>query len=594
MKKLRTRYFSASSREAAEDKAAEYFGHEKNRIIFEVVKDGAEDNDWQIFAFAGTAGELSNMDAGYGLFYEQDGVYLEFYKERGDGALLDVSGPVTYLSKKNISGLEDMAMRSVASKRAGRAKIAPAQAERFIGEDISVNFSADEMDAFAKLVEPEPGGADITLEAAKQKAEASGVVFGLDEKALDELIKAKDYGKERVIAAGALPVDGENGSLTYHFRTDERTARPMEMESGKVDYKQLDLFEPVGEGQILVTRALATEGTPGTTVKGKALKQKPGKDVVFPKGKNVDINEEKTEMRAKSSGLVELIGSSVNVSNIYKIDGDVGPAVGNIDFDGSVQVSGNVLAGHVIKASGGVSIGGVVEASEIVAGGSVEVKRGMQGMDKGNITAGGAISILYIERGKAVAGGSITVDASIHSTLEAGKSLYAKGKRGSIIGGRAAAGGDIEANSIGSVSHAQTEVEVGAMPNKRARMTFLENDKERIDGEMVKLDQLDAYLEKAKDKLDVATYDKLYRSGVENRRANTELLDEYLAEMALLKRELDEATNGKVHVFETTYPGTRITIATESYKVNDEIEFSTFKFREGQITYTACEAKKGG
>ena len=591
--KSRARYFSAENREAAEGKAAVYFDRGKSGIIFEVAKEGSEDSDWLMFAFSGTAEALSDLKAGYGLYYEEDGVYLELYKERGSGSALDISGPASYISKKNLNGLDEMALRTLAQKREGRTKIAPAQAEFFLGEDISVTIAGDESEAKAKLLPPEEGGAPLQLEEAVQKIVQAGVTHGLNAEALKEMLDSRQYNVERIIAVSTPPEDGVDGVLTYHFQTDEKTARPKEIEGGKVDYKQLDLYEPVGAGQVLVTRTLATEGTPGTTVKGRELKQKRGKDVGFPKGKNVEIDEDKTTMTAKTSGLVERVGGSINVSNIYKVDGDVGPAVGNIDFDGSVQISGNVISGHVIRATGGIFIGGVVEASEIHAGGNVEVKRGMQGMDKGNITAEGSISILYIERGKAVAGGSITVDASIHSVLEAGESLYAKGKRGSIIGGHAAAAGEIVATSLGSVSHAQTDIEVGAMPKKRARYSFLEKEIEKLNGEITKLDQQDAYLEKTKEKLDLETWDKLHRSLAESRRSNEDQLEDYTGEMTDLKRELEEATNGKVHVFETVYPGVKITIASDSYKVNDDVEYATFKFREGQVTYTACEMKKG-
>ncbi|MDR0490923.1 MAG: FapA family protein [Oscillospiraceae bacterium] len=461
-----------------------------------------------------------------------------------------------------------------------------------VNEDIEISISRDESEAVAQLIAPKLGGAPIGFEGAMQKIRQAGIVHGLNEQALKDLIEAKAYGRELTVAVATMPVDGENGTLVFHFQTASKTGRPKELESGKVDLKSLDLYEPVDEGQLLVSRTLATEGAPGTTVKGKVMKQRRGKDVAFPKGRNVEIDAAKTEMRAKCAGLVEYISGAVNVSSVYRVDGDVGPSVGNIDFDGSVQISGNVIAGHVIKASGGIFVGGVVEASELIAGGNVEVKRGMQGMDRGKIEAAGSISILYIERGKAIAGGTVTVDASIHSTIEAGVSLYAKGKRGSIIGGHASAAVEIVANCIGSVSNVQTDVEIGSMPQKRERLSFLEKETERLAGEMDKLDVQDAYLKKSKEKLNAETLEKLSRSLVENRRNNTALLEEYSAEMDELKCEMEDATNGKLHVFDTVYPGARIMISSDMLKVNDEIKYATFKFKDGKVAYIPCEGRK--
>ena len=458
-------------------------------------------------------------------------------------------------------------------------------------DNIIIDVSKDESEARVKLLEPEPGSEPITLDAIKQKLLQAGIKHGLDERAIQALPDEKNYNVSHVVAVATPPVDGENGKLIFHFHTDKKTARPKEIEGGKVDYKSLDLYEPVKEGQLLVTRIPATGGEPGTTVKGRAMKQRAGKEIPLPRGKNITINADKTELYAKTSGMVEYVNGSVNVSNVYRIDGDVDLGVGNIDFDGSVHISGSVLAGHVIKATGGVVVGGVVEASEISADGNVEVKRGMQGMDRGRIVAGGSISLLYIERGTAVAGGSINVDASIHSVLEAGQSLYARGKRGSIIGGRAVAADEIVANSIGSVSNIQTEVEVGLMPQKRLRMTFLEKEIERLSGEMTKLDQLNAYLVKAKEKLDKETYDKLYRSGVENRRIYIEQTEQYTDEFNSLKSDMEHATDGKVHVLDTAYAGARITISSDTYKVNDDVQYATFKYRDKQVVYLPCEKR---
>ena len=579
---------------AAEAMAAKYFNCEAGRLVFEQIKAGDETSDWLIFAFNGTKGELADMDAGFGLFYESDGVFLEIFPERGIGEPLNRVALSNHLSRKNISHYDESAVQLLVVNRSGRAKIAPAQQEYFFGEDISIEILQHDMEARIILLAPEPGGAPIEFETAKQKLLQAGIINGLDEQALRDVLNEKNYGNSVTVATATQPVDGENGKIIFHFQTDPITARPKEIEGGRVDYKTLDLYVPVSEGQVLVTRTPATEGTPGMSVKGKPIKQRPGKEVVFPKGKNVQINAEKTEMRANAAGMVEYVHGSVNVSNIYKIDGNVDLSVGNIDFDGSVHIGGNIQSGHIVRATGGVIVGGVVEASEIIAGGNVEIKRGMQGMDKGRIEAGGSISILYIERGKVVAGGSITVDASIHSVLEAGESLYARGKRGSIIGGRAFAAKEIVAVSVGSVSNTQTDVEAGFMPQKRARMEFLEKETERLAGEMTKLDQLDAYLDKARAKLDAATFDKLYRSGIENRRIYTEQIKEFSEEIAVLKEELERAIDGKIHVLDTVYAGARVTIASDVYKVNDDMQYATFKFKDGQVVWVPCEKSKSG
>ena len=591
---MKAKYFTAESREGAEALAEVYFGCSKSGIILEVISEKEEKGVLQclLFAFLGMPGELANMNSGFGTYYESDGVYLELYENRGRGRLLDSAELSQHLSRKQINRLDDAAVQALVSARRGRVKIAPVQQEFIYGEDIIVEIAGDESEALVTLLRPEPGGAPLEFEAAKNKIMSAGVTNGLNEQALRELLEAKRYGEKRVVAETIQPINGEDGKLIFHFSTDERTGRPREIGGGRVDYRSLDLYVPVNEDQLLVTRIPATEGTPGVTVKGKITKQKPGKDVILPRSKNIAVNDDKTEMRAMCSGMVEYLHKSVNVSSVYRINGDCDLSVGNIDFDGSVHIAGSIRSGYTVKATGAVIVADVMEAATVIAGGNVEIKGGMQGADKGRIEAGGSVNIMYIERGTVIAEGSVTVDVSIHSTIEAGGSLTAKGKRGAIIGGRIGAAGDITTNSVGSVSHAQTEIETGMMPRKRARIQTLEKEIEKLKGEMVKLDQLDAYLEKTKAKMDQKTWDQLFRSGAENRRLNEQSLDEYDEEITELRFELEHATEGKVHVFDTAFQGTRIIIGNGLYKVNDEIKYATFKYKDGEVVYVSCELSK--
>jgi hypothetical protein len=291
--------------------------------------------------------------------------------------------------------------------------------------------------------------------------------------------------------------------------------------------------------------------------------------------------------------MVEFINNAVNVSSVYKINGDCDMSVGNIDFEGSVHISGSVRSGNTVKATDGISVGGGVEAAILIAGGNVEVKGGMQGSSKGKIEAGGSVSIMYIERGTIIADGPVKVDVSIHSTIETGSTIHALGKRGAIIGGQAASAGDIVTNFIGALSHTKTEVEVGVTPRKRARISALEREITQLEAEKIKFIQLEAYLEKTKETLDPETWNKLSISGKENNRINEENMASYTAEIATLQYEIEHATESRVHVFETTFAGSRITIGRSAYKVTNEITFATFKYREGEVSYSPCEISKG-
>jgi len=529
----------------------------------------------------------------YKLTFESEGVFLEIPEEQERGSEVDRNELLHHLTRKKIVDLSVSTVQNLLEEGFGRKRIAITQNEHIYGEDLSIVVTGDELEASARLLPPEPEGHPLDLAAAKIKLAEAGITHGIDDEAIELLLKSKDYGEPYVVARALPPVDGEDGKLIFHFSTDERTGAPVEIGGGRVDYRTLDLFIPVTEGELLVAKADATEGTPGTSVKGNAIKQRPGKETSLPRGKNVIYNNERTEMTAACSGMVEYVNNSINVSNVYNVKGDCDMSIGNIDFDGSVHISGSVRSGHTVKATGGINVGGSVEAAKLIADGNIEVKGGMQGSGKGSIEAGGSVTIMYIEQGSISADGPVTVDVSIHSNIETGSTLHAKGKRGAIIGGRAAAGGDIVVNFIGSLSNTRTEVEVGVMPRKRARILVLEKELQRLATDKIKLDQLEAYLEKSKGSMDNETWTKLHLSGVENRRVNTEETELFTKEIEDLKYEIEHATDSRVHVFETAFSGSRIVIGPSALKINDEISYASFRYSEGDIVYGPCEISKG-
>jgi len=519
--------------------------------------------------------------------YENDGVFLEIFAEPDRAELLH------HLTRKKIVDLSVSSVQDLLEDGIGRTRIAATQIEFNYGEDLTIDVSRDELEARARLLPPEPGGRLLDLETAKQKLTEAGVAYGIDDEVINRMIEKKDYGEPYTVAKAIQPIDGENGKLIFHFSTDKRTGSPIEIGGGRVDYRTLDLFVPVTEGQLLVAKTEATGGYPGVTVKGNPIKHRPGKEIALPRGKNVNYNYERTEMTAANSGLVEFVNNSINVSNVYNVKGDCDMSVGNIDFDGTVHISGSVRSGHTVKATGGINIGGNVEAAKLIAAGNIEVKGGMQGSGKGMIEAGGSVSIMYVEQGSVYADGPVTVDVSIHSNIETGSTLHAKGKRGAIIGGRTAAGGDIVVNFIGSLSQTKTEVEVGVIPKKRARLLVLEKEMRRLETDRIKLDQLEAYLKKTKGEVNNETWAKLHLSEVENRKINEEETLLFSRETDDLKYEIDHATDNRVHVLETAFSGSRIAIGPSALKVSNDISYASFRYSNGEIVYGPCEISKG-
>lgn len=572
------------------EKAVAYFKCAEAELYTAVLVEGNELREFLVFAMhiGDRAVDTKNLNGDFNLLYEDDGVYFELYPATGYGLSVDKDEVSLYIKRKDIASLNTEAVLNTLSAGFGRVKVAAPQQEVVLNEDIAVTLSADEMEASCVLLPPDEGGADISINEISDKLRQAGVVYGLSILNIRQLVKDKIYGKPYVIATGTLPVHGDDGKLTYHFDTGIKTGLPVEDAAGTVDYRNLSLFEPVKQGQLLITRTLPTGGKPGSTVRGNELKPRPGRDVNLPRTKNVSINEDKTAVYASVSGMVRITDGVVAVADVYKIDGDCDLSTGNINFDGNIVITGSVITGMVVKASGNITVGGVVNDAELIAGGNVELTRGIQGVDKGRITAGGSVTASFLERAFISAGIDITADVIMHCTLEAGHFLILTGKRGSIMGGHARIGKEVRSKTIGGSSHVQTDIEVGLMPKKAARLEFLKKEVERLSQEKAKIEQLELYLSKAAN-LDEEKRAALAKSIMDTRGQSAQLLTEYSDEYSRLEYEAEHAIDGKIHCTSTTYPGAKITIGKGIYKVTEQVSYATFKYREGEVVFTSCE-----
>ena len=162
------------------------------------------------------------------------------------------------------------------------------------------------------------------------------------------------------------------------------------------------------------------------------------------------------------SGHVVLdIDNKVVVSNVLQIDGDIDTSTGDITYDGNVIIKGNVNTGYRVDATGNIEIDGVVEGATIIAGGDIVLRRGIQGMNKGYLKAGGNLMTKFIENASVVVRGKIESGSILHSDVISKSEITVRGRKGLLVGGSVRANVLIEAQSIGSNMGSNTKVSVG-------------------------------------------------------------------------------------------------------------------------------------
>lgn len=522
----------------------------------------------------------------YNLSYEADGVYLEVFPSSEGLSKKKEIAIINYLKRKKIQNLNSKAIfEAMYAEPPRKIKIAPPQKEEPVDEDLEIRIADRGMKAYAKLIPPE-GGKLLTIEDFYRLLKEHGIVYGINTQAIAKMINNRQYGKEICVAVGQKPKDGTDARLVYHFDF-KKEHKPVIKEDGTVDYRHLDLITNVKKGQALVSMIPATEGKPGMTVTGQTVAARSGKSIRLPKGKNVLVSENKLELTAAIDGKVDIIDGKIHVFAIYEVPHNVDNSTGNIDFIGNVIVRGNVLTGFEVKAGGYIEVWGVVEGARLISKGDVVLKQGMQGMEKGIIESEGNVVAKFIENGTVYAKGDIIVEAIMHSTVKCGGKINVAGRKGLIVGGLVQAGTEISAKTIGSPMSTVTNVEVGIDPQLRQEYTELVNQINLLEEQRKKAEQVLRLFEKMKD---YSTKDP-YKIEIKRKAIKAKL--NYSAQMPKIKQriyELEQIFNnvgkGAIHVMDTIYPGTKVTIGPSSLYIKEEMRYTTFKREQGEIVST--------
>lgn len=519
-------------------------------------------------------------NAFFQLVHKEDGVYLKSYPPLDGGAPLTAEDIILYLDRKKIMDVqaEDILLFVELASEETNAELKILSGKHLPENEFPV-ITIDKKRQMAKirLYPPSSQGSRLSMADLKSLVEQNGVTHGIIEDNLKLLLKARLYCTDVLLAKATMPIQGKDARITYHFNV-EKTCKPAMDKDGNVDFHKLDMIEEVSEGQLLATLEPADFGTPGTDVSGGAIKPRKVEQCILRHGKNIHLSDDKLEMYSEVSGNVTLVDDTVFVSNQYEVPADVGASTGDITYDGSVVVKGNVLTGYMIQASGDIIVNGVVEGAKLISDGKIILKRGIQGMGKAELEAKGDVITNFIESANVNSGGKIMTDAIMHSQIVATDDIVVKGKRGLIAGGSVRTKTRIEARTVGSTMGTATDLEVGIDPKITEHYHAIEKDLEKLASEKENLLQNLKILKKrmeAKGKLDDEKMKSL-KATSERIKEIDELTKQYSEEYEKLGEELERTSDGKIIVENIAYPGVTMTISSVTNNIKTEVQHSAF------------------
>lgn len=437
--------------------------------------------------------------------------------------------------------------------------------------------SPDKMTVTARFYPFSTAGAALTKEDIISDLNFRGIKSGIDEQAISDFLSEKKYCTDYVIARGIQPLQGEDAQVEFFFSTNNNV-KPKQNEDGTVDFYDLSIISKCTKGQILAKLKKEVKGTPGYNVLGEMIMPRDVKKLNLKYNRNVDISEDGLSMVAKCSGHVSLVGDQIFVNDIYEVV-DVDTSTGNIEYQGNVLVTGNIKAGFSVKAEGSVEVRGGVEGALVEATGDVIIARGMNGMGKGAIKAGGNVIAKFFENTTVTAGGYIRAEAVLHSKLSAKGDIDINGRKGFITGGTARSLGVISAKTIGTDMGVTTEIEVGVDPEMKIRVNALAQEITLLQKKIAQMEPILATLTKrikAGDKLSVDQIRYFKQLSEEYKNGKEKLLRDGTEYSDILKEMDDTKVESAILVSQIAYPGTKLTIGDISMTLSKPVSHGRF------------------
>jgi len=396
---------------------------------------------------------------------------------------------------------------------------------------LDLEIAPDAMSAWASVTPAQGGAPAMTPNEIVHALAEAGVIFGLDEAAMQQLCAAPEGG--RVLVARGNPArDGEDARFEMLVDvTRDRT--PKVDEHGLIDFREIGDIPLVDVGRPLMRLVPATAGYLGRNIRAEILEPAPGHPDQFPDGLvGASVAEgDKNLLCATLKGQPVRVGNGVMVEQVVHFNG-ASMASGNIAFDGTVHVDGDVLSGMKVQAAGDIVVTGTVEGGHLDAGGSVKVGGGV--IARAKVLAGDSVSVRFVENSEISAGVSIVVDnMALQSQLQAGNQILVgvgSTKRGRLVGGSARAMMLIQTPLLGDPASSVTQVLVGVNPVLEAEYQEVLRllDKQRLDE--ANLDKLIQHLGKQRDQ--AALLDRVKATWEQSRHAIGRLLSR--------KADLDE------------------------------------------------------
>ena len=305
-------------------------------------------------------------------------------------------------------------------------------------------------------------------------------------------------------ASGTTPIPSRDAVVTYFFETDYLRAGKLNPD-GSMDFKDRGTPPHVAKGTLLAEKTPLIRGIAGMDISGRTIHVEDPSDRPFHAGPGARLSEEETRIFAHIDGqpCLDPMGT-VSVFPELVIDGDVGYATGNIEFEGHIRVTGVVRSGFSVKG-GSLQAEQIEGAESIELGGDLFVKNGI--VNANHIQTLGSIHAAYVHHSVIDCLGDMAVQKEIIDSRIRLSGLLIN-EHGRIVSSGISAKMGISAGNIGSKTVSSSTLTVGVDTYTRSLIDDLDQRSTFLAGTISDLESVRSHLEE--------TYNTLHGSISQN------------------------------------------------------------------------------
>jgi uncharacterized protein len=473
-----------------------------------------------------------------------------------------------------------------------------------VDHQVDIKISDDQMQVILSITKGF-GSPPLKLANIVSQLKKSNVVYGINKKSIRILLKRVEEGENasrhrRIVARGKDPIKGTETQFTQIADTlNDRSLKPdIDDNSDSANLRDLGGVPQVKPGDELMRRTPASVGGNGCTVTNQPVNPEPVEDLPFSEQEGAVVSDDDPNLLvAQITGLAELSQQGMSVKPVLIVE-NVDLATGNIDFDGTVIVEGDVREDMQIKSTGDVRVEGFVDHAHIETQGNIFVGHGVLGTPlahgeqitpdknlKTFLSCQGECHVHFAQFVEIHAGGNIFVkELLLHSRVTSNQSVIVgeeSNPKGNLIGGITKAHDEVNVNSAGAPATIITRIDFSSA--YQAAKKQLQNCEDTLDEHQKTLIYLNQLLKKlgaketSPDVEENIAKVRLTRDHTETEIKNTE------AQCAKLTTEMDNISHSKLIFNQVAHSGVIVEMLDQTYQIRSSVKAGSLFYQGKEI-----------